>query len=86
MAAKVELMIIVGDKNSSNTKKLYTISKKINKNTIFVENKSDLSLKDIEKYNRIGVARSKGLDVKIETEVPLAKDLAERLLDRKSVV
>lgn len=69
MAAKVELMIIVGDKNSSNTKKLYTISKKINKNTIFVENKSDLSLKDIEKYNRIGVAAGASTPERIIKEV-----------------
>ena len=30
-------------------------------------------------YDIANKARSKGLDVKIETEVPLAKDLAERV-------
>lgn len=56
IAKQVDLMLIVGDHLSSNTKKLYDISKKICPETYFVENIEDLPLKKIEKYNKIGVA------------------------------
>lgn len=55
-AKDVEAMVVIGDKASSNTKKLYEIASKYCKNTFFVENMSDLSLKELKKYNRIGVA------------------------------
>ncbi|MGN1267327.1 MAG: bifunctional 4-hydroxy-3-methylbut-2-enyl diphosphate reductase/30S ribosomal protein S1, partial [Dorea sp.] len=55
-AGKVEMMLVLGDKKSSNTKKLYDISKKNCDNTYFVENIEDLPLKEVEKCNRIGVA------------------------------
>ena len=55
-AEKVELMLVLGDKHSSNTKKLYEISCKVCNNTHFIENINDLPLKQVEKCNRIGVA------------------------------
>ncbi|WP_339062604.1 bifunctional 4-hydroxy-3-methylbut-2-enyl diphosphate reductase/30S ribosomal protein S1 [Fusobacterium animalis] len=44
LAVKVELMIVVGDTKSSNTKKLYEISKKLNDNTYLIENEKQLDL------------------------------------------
>ena len=44
LAVKVELMIVVGDTKSSNTKKLYEISKKLNDNTYLIENEKQLNL------------------------------------------
>jgi len=44
LAVKVEVMIIVGDIRSSNTKKLYEISKKLNDNSYLVENEEQLDL------------------------------------------
>ena len=55
-ARKVDLMLIVGDRSSSNTRKLFEIAKKVCKNTFFIENLRDLPLKEIEKYNKIGIA------------------------------
>lgn len=55
-AKKVELMVVLGDRKSSNTKKLYDISKKYCDNAYFIENIEDLPLKQVEKCNRIGVA------------------------------
>ena len=49
-------MVIIGDKPSSNTKKLYEIAKKHCSNSFFAENISDLPLKENQKYNKIGVA------------------------------
>lgn len=55
-AKSVELMLVLGDRKSSNTKKLYDISKKYCDNAYFIENIEDLPLKEVEKCNRIGIA------------------------------
>lgn len=55
-AKKVELMLVLGDKHSSNTKKLYDISSKYCADTYFIENIEDLPLKRVVKCNKIGVA------------------------------
>ena len=44
LAVKVELMIVIGDTKSSNTKKLYEISKRLNDNTYLIENEEQLDL------------------------------------------
>ncbi|MDY2679705.1 MAG: bifunctional 4-hydroxy-3-methylbut-2-enyl diphosphate reductase/30S ribosomal protein S1 [Lentihominibacter sp.] len=56
LAENSDLMIVVGGRNSSNTKKLYEISKKYCANSYFVENIEDLPLKEVQKCNRIGIA------------------------------
>ena len=56
LAADSDLMIVIGGRHSSNTKKLYEISKKNCANSYFVENIDDLPLKELKKCNRIGVA------------------------------
>ena len=48
-------MIVLGDKNSSNTRKLYEISKKICENVYFCETISDLRLKNLKNDVTIGV-------------------------------
>ena len=52
----VDLMLVVGDKKSSNTGKLFEIASKYCKNAFFIENKADLPLQEIVKYNKIGIA------------------------------
>ncbi len=56
LSKSVEAMVIIGGRNSSNTRKLYEISQKNCKNTFFVENIEDLPLKELRKCNKIGVA------------------------------
>lgn len=56
IAKWADSMVVIGGKNSSNSQKLYQIAKKFCKNTVFVEGKVDLPLKDVELCNRIGVA------------------------------
>lgn len=54
MATKVDAMIIIGGKNSSNTKKLYEIAKKELDDTFIVETVEDLE-NDFSKYKVVGV-------------------------------
>lgn len=56
LAKESDLMVVIGGKNSSNTKKLYDISKKYCINSYFVQNIEDLPLKQVQKCNRIGIA------------------------------
>ena len=56
LARESDLMIVIGGRKSSNTKKLCEISKKFCANTFFVENIEDLPLKEVQKCNRIGIA------------------------------
>ena len=56
LAKESDLMVVIGGKNSSNTKKLYDISKKYCANSYFVQNIEDLPLKQVQKCNRIGIA------------------------------
>ncbi len=56
LAKQVDAMIVIGGKNSSNTRKLYEIAKNYCDSTFFVEKKEDLPLQEMKKYNTIGVA------------------------------
>ena len=55
ISKKVDLMIIVGGKNSSNTNKLYDIAQKNCKNAIFVESKEDLDKEKVLRFDKIGI-------------------------------
>ena len=56
LSSESDLMLVIGGKNSSNTKKLCEIAEKNCKETYFVENIEDLPLKRIKNYNTIGIA------------------------------
>lgn len=56
LAKRVDAMIILGGRHSSNSHKLYEIAKKHCEKAFFGENIRDLPLKELEKYNKIGVA------------------------------
>ena len=55
IAKQVELMIIIGGKHSSNTNKLYEISKKYCDKVVFAETKKDLNINFIKKFEKIGI-------------------------------
>ena len=48
-------MIIIGGKNSSNTKKLYDIASKNCKNSICIENKEELNIEEVKKYEKMDI-------------------------------
>ena len=43
LAPKVDVMVVLGNKNSSNTRKLFNIASRINKNTFYIEKSSELN-------------------------------------------
>lgn len=55
ISKNVELMIIIGGKHSSNSIKLYELSKKNCKNVIFIETSKELNMQYVCKFNKIGI-------------------------------
>ncbi len=55
LAREVDAMLVVGGKHSSNTRKLYSVCRKIQPNTFHIETEKDLNLIDLEKYEKIGI-------------------------------
>ncbi len=55
IAGKVDLMLVIGGKHSSNTRKLYKACRAIQPNTYHIETPQELDLIDWRKYERIGI-------------------------------
>jgi len=55
IAKQVDLMIIIGDRKSSNTNKLYNISCNHCNKVIFIEKKEEINLLELNNVNRIGI-------------------------------
>lgn len=55
ISAKSDLMIIIGGKNSSNTKKLYEVSKENCKNVVSIQTKDELNLDLVKQFENIGI-------------------------------
>jgi len=55
LSSKVDCMIIIGGKNSSNTKKLYEIAKSNCKDTFLIESLEELEKENMNKFEKIGI-------------------------------
>jgi small subunit ribosomal protein S1 len=55
IAAQSDVMLVIGSRNSSNTQKLYEISKKYCKETYLIETYGDLPPINIKKINTLGI-------------------------------
>ena len=55
ISKEANYMIIIGGKNSSNTKKLYEIATQNCKNSICIETAKELNKEDLGKYKKIGI-------------------------------
>ena len=76
LSKTVEAMIIIGGKNSSNTKELYNMASKNCLNTFIVETKDDLDMELIKKFNVVGVmAGASTPKVSIDEVVEVLKNI-----------
>ena len=55
IAKQVDKMIIIGGKNSSNTKKLFEIANKFCEKSICIENDKELDLNNFDKNDKVGI-------------------------------
>ncbi|MBR0139932.1 MAG: bifunctional 4-hydroxy-3-methylbut-2-enyl diphosphate reductase/30S ribosomal protein S1 [Firmicutes bacterium] len=69
LASLSDCMIVIGDRNSSNSRKLYEICGEKCPDTFFIERFSDLDLHKLAKYNKIGVAAGASAPERIIKEV-----------------
>ncbi|MDW7667590.1 MAG: 4-hydroxy-3-methylbut-2-enyl diphosphate reductase [Bacillota bacterium] len=69
LAKKCDTMIVIGGKHSSNTKKLYEISKEFCENTFWIENKSEIPYDYIKNSINIGITAGASTPLLIIEEV-----------------
>ena len=55
IAGQSDAMIVIGDKHSSNTQKLYEISKKECANTYYIQTSKDMDYHQLRSINNVGI-------------------------------
>lgn len=55
IASEVDAMIVIGSRNSSNTRKLFEISKRECENTYYIQTMEDLDLSALKNVNNVGI-------------------------------
>jgi len=84
LAGESDLMVVIGDRKSANSTKLFEIASKNCEKTYFVENPTDLPLKEIIKCDRIGVAAGASTPERIIKEV--IATMSEVLTENKEMM
>ena len=73
LAKKVDMLIVIGGKTSSNTKKLYDISSNFNPNTYLIQDENDLNIEWFRGMNKIGITAGAStpeeIVIKIENQI-----------------
>lgn len=72
LAKRVECMIIIGGKKSSNTQKLYEISKKYSNQVYFIQTIKNLPIEEVKKNEKIGIMAGASTPNELIEEVRLA--------------
>ena len=76
LSSKVDAMIIIGGKHSSNTNKLYEIAKANCSNSILIESSTELDKEEIKKHKKIGIMAGASTPKKsIESVVEMLNEL-----------
>ena len=69
IASESDAMIVIGDKNSSNTQKLFEICKKECENTYYIQTNRDMEYEKIKSVNNVGITAGASTPNKIIEEV-----------------
>ncbi len=87
LAGQVDTLFIVGGKKSSNTNKLYEISRRIQPNTYFIENASDITSPMLKGARKIGLSGGASTPPEvIEEAVARIRKIFNRQSQRESIV
>lgn len=83
LAAGSDAMVVIGGKLSSNTKKLYEISKKECANTYYIQTLSDLDLKQFKSLRSVGITAGASTPNNIikEVQVGMSETSFEQMLE-----
>ncbi len=83
LASRCDVMLIVGGKNSSNTKKLYELSKNLCPNTFLIENYKEIPYNYIDKNTIVGVsAGASAPDWIIEEVISMLENLNNNMNEK----
>lgn len=80
LARRSDAMIVIGGRHSSNTQKLFEISKKECSNTIYIQTKSDLNMEDFRNIGKLGITAGASTPNNIIKEVH--ESMAEMSFDQ----
>ena len=69
VAQNVDAMIVIGDKNSSNTQKLFEICKNECENTYYIQTSKDMDYSKLESINNVGITAGASTPTNIIEEV-----------------
>ncbi|CUH92646.1 bifunctional 4-hydroxy-3-methylbut-2-enyl diphosphate reductase/30S ribosomal protein S1 [Herbinix luporum] len=88
LAKKSEAMIVIGGKQSSNTRKLYEICKKECENTYYIQKLDDLDLNSFKSFRNVGITAGASTPHNIIKEVltVMSEKSFEQLLEEENVV
>ena len=88
MAKKSDAMIVIGGKQSSNSRKLYEICKKECENTYYIQKPDDLDLNSFKSFRNVGITAGASTPHNIIKEVHtvMSEKSFEQLLEEENVV
>jgi 4-hydroxy-3-methylbut-2-enyl diphosphate reductase len=88
LAKKSDAMIVIGSKQSSNTRKLYEICKSECENTYYIQKPDDLDLNEFKSFRSVGITAGASTPHNIIKEVltVMSEKSFEQLLEEENVV
>ena len=81
LSLECDAMVVIGGRDSSNSKKLFDLAQKNCKKAFFIENIADLPLKEFEFCNKIGIAAGASTPERLIKEV--IADMSEFITENK---